>query len=80
MINLYQTQDGIEAYQWYEVPVTVRAAAPWENQVRDMVRWCEDHASTGLFRTHLTLKFPIYQGAFWFTMQADAIEFKLRWL
>jgi hypothetical protein len=64
---------------WHEVGLHTNINQP-EFSVTAMIEWCDSHPSTGLYRKHFTLKFPIYQGAFWFEHSEDAVEFRLRWL
>ncbi len=77
MINIYDTGVRIEDLDWHEIAFSYHVT---DQPFKRMYAWCETHPSEGLFRTHFTLKFPIYQGAFWFEHFEDAVEFRLRWL
>jgi hypothetical protein len=76
MINIYDTNVRIEDLNWHEVMLSYHVT---DTSIKGMHAWCENHPSGGLFRYHFTLKFPIYQGAFWFEHSEDAVEFRLRW-
>lgn len=66
---------------WHEVPMTIYIESDHDfNSHSNLVAWCLKHSSNGLFRSHFTLKYPVYQGSFWFEQIEDAIEFKMRWL
>ena len=78
MINQYATNIKIENVDWIEVPYSYHFQN--EPTFYRMVNWCEEHKSQGLFRWHFTLKFPIYQGSFWFEKPEDSLEFRIVWL
>lgn len=78
MINQYTTDVRLHDICWHEVPMSYH----FQNTPRVdlMIQWCKDNNSTGLFRWHFTLKFPIYQGSFWFEKFDDSLEFRMVWL
>jgi hypothetical protein len=81
MIDIYTSDTQIHELEWHEIPVTLKLQHTRTNpSEREMCDWCLCHQSTGLFRKHFTLKYPYFQGSFWFENIEDAIEFRLRWL
>ena len=81
MINQSDSNISIENIAWHEVPMTIHVDSDHDfNSHSNLVAWCLKHPSNGLFRSYLTLKYPVYQGSFWFEQIEDAIEFKMRWL
>jgi hypothetical protein len=77
MINVYDSDRNLSEVEWHEIAFSYHVT---DQPFKRMCSWCEKHPSKGLFRFCFTLKFPIYQGAFWFERLEDAVEFRLRWL